>query len=201
MKKIYIVATPIGNLADITLRALDVLKSVDFIVAEDTRHTGILLKKYEINAKLTSFHVKSSESKSREIFAKMRENDSIAYVSDAGTPTISDPGSKLVEEVLKEIYPESPLVDLQIVAVPGASAVTAALSISGIPASEFTFLGFIPHKKGRETLFKEIAAAKRPYVFYESPHRLLKALTSLDTFCPEKNIVITKEITIAAISL
>lgn len=189
MSTLYIIATPIGNLEDMTLRAIRLLKEVDVVLCEDTRVTGKLLKHYEIDAKTYSFNSHASDAKFDKVIELLNEEKDIAIVSDAGTPTISDPGSKLVEFVQKE----SP--DTKIVAVPGASALVASLSISGVPSSEFTFLGFLPHKKGRETLFKEIASSTRPYVFYESPHRLLKALKSLNEFSPEKNIVIAKEVT------
>lgn len=192
---LYIVATPIGNLEDVTLRALRILKEVDVILCEDTRVTKKLLNHYDIATPTQSFNSHASDAKFQKIISELAEGKNVALVCDAGTPTISDPGSKLVEVVKGEARPEGALPNLQIVTIPGPSALTAALSISGIPSSEFTFLGFLPHKKGRETLFKEISEASRPYVFYESTHRILKALESLDQHAPEKTITIAKELT------
>jgi len=169
-----IVATPIGNLEDITLRALRALTEADLILCEDTRVTKKLLQKYEIATPTMSYHAHSKLSKVEKIFALLEEGKHLALVSDAGTPAISDPGVLLVRQV-KERFGD----DVKIEPVPGPSAVTAALCASGVPASEFLFLGFLPHKKGRETLFKEIAANKRTVVFYESPHRILKTLGAL----------------------
>jgi len=147
---LYIVATPIGNLEDITLRALRILKEVDLVLCEDTRETGKLLHHYEIKKPLKSFHAQSKLSRIDDIIEILREGKSLALVTDAGTPAISDPGSFLIQKI-KEELPET-----KIVPIPGASALTAAFSASGITGGEFTFLGFLPHKKGRETLFKEI---------------------------------------------
>lgn len=192
MGTLYIVATPIGNMEDITLRAIRVLKEVDLILCEDTRETGKLLKHYEIPKKengLKSYHAQSNLSKIDEIIETLREGKNIALVSDAGTPTISDPGSLLVKKIREE------LPDTKVLAVPGASALTACYSISGITGGEFVFLGFLPHKKGRETLFKEIAEGARPYIFYESPHRIIKTLESLVKFAPGKKVFIGRELT------
>jgi 16S rRNA (cytidine1402-2'-O)-methyltransferase len=180
MATLFVVATPIGNLKDITLRALETLKHVDVILCEDTRVTKKLLNAYDIKKPTLSYHSHSGLAKVDKI---------IAFVSDAGTPTISDPGVMLVQKVLQEAP------DVVVLPVPGASAVIAALSASGLPASEFLFLGFLPHKKGRETLFKEIALATRTVVFYESPHRFLKTLTSLAEHVPTKKIVVARELT------
>ncbi len=177
MSNLYVVATPIGNLEDVTLRALRVLKEVDVILCEDTRVTKRLLDRSEIAAKqLATYNEQQSGATAEKIIAWLEEGKNIALVSDAGTPGISDPGSMLVQKV-REALPE-----VKIESVPGPSALTAALSIAGVPVHDFVFLGFLPHKKGRETLFKEIAAAERPMVFYESPHRILKALESLEKF-------------------
>ena len=190
MSKFYVVATPIGNLGDITLRALEVLKSVDLILCEDTRMTKRLLDKYEINKPTMSYHAQSKLSKTDKIFELLKEGKNLALVSDAGTPTISDPGAMLIQKIKNEMGDE-----VQVIPIPGASAVITALSASGFPTHEFTFLGFLPHKKGRETLFKEIAGAKRTMVFYESPHRILKTLESLNKFCPEKKVCLARELT------
>ncbi|MFM7088724.1 MAG: 16S rRNA (cytidine(1402)-2'-O)-methyltransferase [Candidatus Paceibacterota bacterium] len=189
MSNFYIVATPIGNMQDITLRALAVLQSVDTILCEDTRTTGKLLERHGIKNNLMSFHAQSKLTKVDKIFDLLEEGKNLALVSDAGTPTISDPGALLISQI-KERYPET-----KVIPVPGPSALITALSASGLPTHEFTFLGFLPHKKGRETLFKEIAASERTVIFYESTHRILKTLESLDKFCPEKKVCIARELT------
>lgn len=190
MSKFYVVATPIGNLGDITLRAIETLKNVDVILCEDTRETKKLLDKYNIKKETMSYHAQSKLSKTDKIFELLREGKDLALVSDAGTPTISDPGAMLVSKIREEFGSE-----VEVMPVPGASAVIAALSAGGLPTHEFTFLGFLPHKKGRETLFKEIASSERTMVFYESPHRILKTLESLVKFCPEKKVCTARELT------
>ena len=188
--KFYIVATPIGNLEDITFRAIKTLKEVDLILCEDTRVTKKLLQKYEINTPTMSYHQHSKISKIDKIFEMIEAGKNIALVSDAGTPTISDPGSFLVSEMKKKFGKE-----IEIIAIPGASALVSALSISGLPVDQFLFLGFLPHKKGRETLFKEIAETKRTIAFYESPHRILKTLESLKKHIGKREVVIARELT------
>lgn len=190
MSKFYVVATPIGNMGDITFRAIEILKSVDLILCEDTRETKKILQKYNINKPTMSYHSQSKLAKVEKVFEFLEEGKNLALVSDAGTPTISDPGAILISKI-KENFRES----VQVIPIPGATAIIAALSASGLPTNEFTFLGFLPHKKGRETLFKEIAQAKRTIVFYESPHRILKTLESLQKFCPNKRVCIAREIT------
>lgn len=190
MGKLYIVATSIGNLEDISLRALRTLKEVNLILCEDTRQTKKLLDKYGIKNELLSYHSHSKFSRVEKIFELLEEKKDLALVSDAGTPGISDPGTVLISKI-KEKFSES----VPIVPIPGATALIAALSASGLPTHEFTFLGFLPHKKGRETLFKEIASAKRTMVFYESPHRILKTLESLIKFCPDKKVCLARELT------
>jgi 16S rRNA (cytidine1402-2'-O)-methyltransferase len=190
MSKFYVVATPIGNMGDITLRAIEVLKSVDLILCEDTRQTKKLLDKYNIDRPTMSYHAQSKLAKTDKILKLLEEGKDLALVSDAGTPGISDPGAMLVAEI-KENLKDIVLV----VPIPGVSAVITALSASGLPTHEFTFLGFLPHKKGRETLFKEIRESKRTMVFYESPHRILKTLESLQKFCPDKKVCIARELT------
>lgn len=192
MSKFYVVATPIGNLGDITLRAIETLKSVDLILCEDTRETKKILEKYDIHKPTISYHSHSKLSKVDKIFELLEEGKNLALVSDAGTPTISDPGAMLVSRIKTHFSHD---VYVQVVPVPGPSAVITALSASGLPTHEFTFLGFLPHKKGRETLFKEIAESKRTMVFYESPHRILKTLESLTKFCPNKKVCIARELT------
>ncbi len=190
MSKFYVVATPIGNMGDITLRAIETLKEVDLILCEDTRETKKILQKYNINTPTMSYHTQSKLAKVDKIFELLEEGKNLALVSDAGTPTISDPGAMLISQIKTHL---SHGVD--VIPIPGASAVISALSASGLPTHEFTFLGFLPHKKGRETLFKEIAGSKRTMVFYESPHRILKTLESLIKFCPNKKVCIAREIT------
>lgn len=191
MATLYIVATPIGNLEDITLRALRVLKEVDLILCEDTRTTRILLQKYGIKTPTASYHTHSTLAKAEKIFELLQGGKNLALVSDAGTPTISDPGVLLVRQIKEKFGNEA-----SIVPIPGPSALITALSASGVSSAEFLFLGFLPHKKGRETLFKEIAVCKRTVVFYESSHRILKALISLDVHLGERRkIILARELT------
>ena len=190
MSKFYVIATPIGNMGDITYRAIETLKEVDLILCEDTRMTKRLLDKYAINKPTMSYHAQSKLSKTDKIFELLEDGKNLALVSDAGTPGISDPGAMLVSQIKSHFGGE-----VEVVPIPGASAVITALSASGLPTHEFTFLGFLPHKKGRETLFKEIAEAKRTIVFYESPHRILKTLESLNKFCPSKKVCVARELT------
>jgi 16S rRNA (cytidine1402-2'-O)-methyltransferase len=171
--KLSIVATPIGNLEDITLRALRVLKEADVIAAEDTRVTKKLLSHYNVAARLVSFHAHSGEAGYAKVLDLLEGGARVAVVSDAGTPGVSDPGLELVARV------RAALPEVAIEAIPGASSLTAALSVAGLRAPSFVFYGFLPHKKGRETLLKEIAAGERAAVFLESPHRILKTLRSL----------------------
>jgi 16S rRNA (cytidine1402-2'-O)-methyltransferase len=191
MATLFIVGTPIGNLEDITARALRVLKEVDLILCEDTRVTRRLLGKYEISTPTLSYHAHSNAAKSEKIFELLETGKNLALVSDAGTPCISDPGALLIAQVREKFGGR-----VSIVPVPGASALITALSAVGVSVAEFTFLGFLPHKKGREMLFKEIAATKRVVVFYESPHRIEKALHSLEKFCgSERTVVVARELT------
>ena len=193
MGKLYLVPTPIGNLKDITLRAIDVLAQVDLILAEDTRITKKIFNKYEINTKMDSYNSFSTKHKKNKIINLLKEEKSIALVSDAGTPTISDPGVKIVSDLYKEFKNNH---KIKIIPIPGASAVLSALSVSGFSSSEFIFYGFLPHKKGRETIFKEIGQNKKTSVFYESPHRFMKSLNSLEEFCEEdREIFVARELT------
>ena len=187
MATLYIVATPIGNLEDMTLRAVRVLKECSVIFCEDTRTSRVLFSKYDIKTPTESFHAQSPLSKMDHIIGLLQDGKDIALVSDAGTPGISDPGMLLVSEV-RTRFPEA-----NVVAIPGASALTAAISIAGKPLHEFVFLGFLPHKKGRQTLFEEIKAGERSYIFYESPHRIEKTLEALKD-C-QKTVTILREIT------
>lgn len=187
---LYVVATPIGNMEDITLRALRILKEVDVILCEDTRTTKNLLNRYDIHTKTISYNAHSSADKHKNIIEMLNDGKNLAMVSDAGTPCISDPGVLLVSFVREEFKDEA-----KVVPIPGASALISALSASGISSAEFIFLGFLPHKKGRETLFKEMASSNRTMVFYESTHRILKTLTSLDLYCKNHRVMIAREIT------
>ena len=172
MGTLSIVATPIGNMEDITLRALRVLKEADAIYAEDTRVIAKLLAKYEIKTSVHRLDAATEIKKADEIIERLEAGERVAFVSDAGTPGISDPGARLVSLIRAK-------GGITIEAIPGASAITAALSIAGIDDPSFTFLGFLPHKKGRQTMLKEIVASAHPVVVYESPHRILKLLAEL----------------------
>jgi 16S rRNA (cytidine1402-2'-O)-methyltransferase len=186
----YIVPTPIGNLEDITYRSIRVLSDVDVVLCEDTRVTKKLLDHYNISTSTESYHAQSSIKKMDSIISRIREGTKFALVSDAGTPAISDPGSLLVSTIRKYI-PEC-----RIISLPGASALTTALSASGFFGNQFTFYGFLPHKKGRSSLFDEIKDSSRVSVFYESPHRIMKTLESLSQVLdPERNIMVGRELT------
>lgn len=187
---LYIVATPIGNLEDITLRAIRILKEVDYILCEDTRTTQNLLNKYDIKTKTMSYHAHSTDGRELAIINLLKGGKNLALVSDAGTPCISDPGVMLVASIRKEFGTLA-----KISPIPGPSALISALSASGISSAEFIFLGFLPHKKGRQKIFKEIAESDRIVVFYESTHRILKTLSSLDSSSPKCEVMIAREIT------
>lgn len=190
MGTLYIVATPIGNLEDITLRALRILKEVSAIYCEDTRQTKKLLSHFDIATPVHTFHQHSTDRVYADIASTLHTHAEIALVTDAGTPGVSDPGNKLIAFLRKQL-PETKIIPL-----PGASAVTTLLSVAGFPADEFTFVGFFPNKKGRETLAKEIAANKRTSVFFESPHRIHKTLELLRRFLePSRVIIIGRELT------
>lgn len=191
MGTLSVVATPIGNLGDITIRALDTLKDCDVIACEDTRVTAKLLAHYEIQKPLLIFHAQSGKHATTRILQLLGEGKHVALVTDAGTPGVSDPGNELVRAVRDALRE-----DVTVEAIPGPAALTAALSIAGMPTHEFTFLGFLPHKKGRQTLFREIAEAERAMVFYESPHRIEKALQSLtEVLAPERKVSTLRELT------
>ncbi len=191
MSKFYIVATPIGNLEDITFRALETLKQVDLILCEDTRVSRHLLDHYNISTKVMSYHQHSGASKINLVLDKIKSGLNIALITDAGTPGISDPGNMLVAEILKSLGSEC-----EIIPMPGPSAVITALSVSGLPTDKFLFLGFIPHKKGRETLFKRITGSEETIVFYESTHRIMKTLNSLsEVLSEDRRVVICRELT------
>ncbi len=184
---LYIVSTPIGNLKDITLRAIETLKEVDFIICEDTRVTSILLKHYDIHKELVSMNAQSESRKIPHLIERINKGESGALVSDAGTPSISDPGIRLISEAIKN--------NINVVPIPGASAVITALSISGLPTDSFVFEGFLPNKKGRMTKLKQLANEDRTIVIYESTYRIEKLLKEFSEFMPERIIVICRELT------
>ncbi len=184
---LYIVSTPIGNLEDITLRAIRTLKEVDFIAAEDTRHARILLQKYEIKTPVLSYHSYSGEGKIEKIIDILKDGKNVALISDAGTPGISDPAYSLVKRAIEEGVKISP--------IPGPSSLLAALVMSGHTMNQFLYLGFLPLKKGRQTLLKSLTAEKRTIVIFESPHRILKTLNDLLEYLGDRDIAICREIT------
>lgn len=185
--KLYVVSTPIGNLKDITLRALDVLKEVDFILCEDTRTSGNLLKHYEIKKELISLNAFNERNKINYLIDRIISVQSAALISDAGTPLISDPGSRLVSACIKN--------GIEIIAIPGASAVLSALVLSGLPTDSFVFEGFIPQKKGRQSKLKELADEKRTIVLYESMYRIEKLIKELNDYLHDRYVVVCREVT------
>ena len=188
MSKLFIVSTPIGNLGDITLRSIEVLKSADLILAEDTRTSLKLLKHYNIKTAVESFHMHNEHKKLEYIINKLKNNVQIALISDAGTPGISDPGFLLVRECVKH--------EVDIECLPGPTAFVPALVCSGLPTDRFSFEGFLPVKKGRTKRLKQIAEEKKTMVFYESPHRLLKTLNDFSNyFNDESSISVSRELT------
>ncbi len=188
MSKLFIVPTPIGNLGDITFRAVETLKTVDLILAEDTRTSSKLLKHYKVDSKLESYHMHNEHQRLKAIISKIIGGKTIALISDAGTPSISDPGFLLIRECIKH--------NIQVECLPGATALITALVISGIPSDKFLFEGFLPTKKGRTKRLKELVDEKKTIVFYESPYRILKTLKDFsDYFGTENNISISRELT------
>ncbi|MBI5466495.1 MAG: 16S rRNA (cytidine(1402)-2'-O)-methyltransferase [Candidatus Kerfeldbacteria bacterium] len=184
---LYLVATPIGNLGDISARALATLRQVSAVVCEDTRVTAKLLQHYDIKQLTLSFHHHSSEAVSGALIVRLKAGESLAYVSDAGTPGIADPGGKLVAAAAN--------AGVRVIPIPGPSAVTTALSVAGLPTQRYLFLGFPPHKKGRQTFFKEVAFCPYAVVFYESTHRITKTLTGLAKLIPLRQLVVGRELT------
>ncbi|MBP6859026.1 MAG: 16S rRNA (cytidine(1402)-2'-O)-methyltransferase [Candidatus Magasanikbacteria bacterium] len=188
--KLYILATPIGNLGDITLRALETLQSVDLILCEDTRVTKNLLEHFKIQKSLSSYHQHTEAKKIKEIISWLEEGKNIALVTDAGTPGISDPGGILIHQIVQSSK------QVEIVPIPGASAIVSALSISGFPTDRFVFMGFPPHKNKRQKYFKEVAANESVVVFYESGHRIKKCLQELkEVLDPKRQLVVCRELT------
>lgn len=184
---LYLVPTPIGNLKDITLRAIDVLKEVDLILAEDTRNTGRLLKHLEIETKMKPYHNFNEHKVLQSLISELKAGADMALVSDAGTPAISDPGFLLVRACVEE--------GVDVTCLPGATAFVPALVSSGLPADRFYFEGFLPQKKGRQTRLKYLAELPETFVLYESPHRLLKCLTQLIEHCgPDRKASVSREI-------
>ena len=192
MATLYIVATPIGNLKDLSQRAIETLKEVDFILAEDTRQTLKLLNFYSLKKPLISYFQHSKLSKVRYIFDLLKQGRNLALVSDAGTPGINDPGGKLIAEVVERFGGS-----VKIIPIPGPNAAIAALSISGFNADRFLFLGYPPHKKGRKKFFTEISKSRYPIVFYESVHRILKTLKELAEIesLNNREVVVCRELT------
>ena len=185
---LYIVATPIGNLEDITLRALRILKTVDLIAAEDTRHTRKLLTHYDIATPLTSYHDHSESTKAPVLVETLLAGKNIALVSDAGTPCISDPGYRLVKSAVE--------ADIPVVPIPGPSMLTALMSVGGLPTDRFAFEGFLPAKQGqRHRALRELRHEERTLIFYESPHRLLRTLADLAQIFGDRRVVVGRELT------
>lgn len=189
MPILYIIATPIGNLEDLTFRGLRILKEVDLILAEDTNLTRKLLDYYGIKTPLLSYHQHSKLKKIQNIIQLLREGKNLALVSDAGTPGISDPGGKLIDLAIQQIK------NLKIVPIPGPSALTCAASVAGFPMDKFLFLGFPPAKRKRKRFFEEVINSKYPVIFYESPYRILKSLRELEKIDKELKVLVAKELT------
>ena len=190
MVTLYIIGTPIGNLKDITLRALEVLKEVDLILCEDTRVTKKLLEHCQIKKPLLSYHQHSKLKKVNYILELLKQGKNLALVSDAGTPGISDPGNLLVYEAIERLREK-----VEIIPIPGPSAATAAASISGFPMDKFLFLGFPPTKRKRKKFFEAVVKSKYPVIFYESPYRIIKTLKELSSFIGNREIVVCREVT------
>jgi 16S rRNA (cytidine1402-2'-O)-methyltransferase len=191
---LYIIATPIGNLSDITFRAVETLKKADLIVCEDTRTSKKLLDHYEISTPVMSFYQNIRKGGSVKpvpklnlIVQELKNGKNLALITDAGTPGISDPGNQLVKAVIEN--------NIVVIPIPGASSLTTLASVAGIDLTQFVFLGFPPHKKGRETFFKKVVAFEIPVIYFESPHRLIKNLELLKTISLDKNIILGRELT------
>ena len=186
--KLFLVPTPIGNMEDITLRALRVLREVDFVLCEDTRTTKNLLKHYEIEQRCMAYHIHNEHQQLKQIIAQIKTSQSVALVSDAGTPGISDPGFLLLRECVAE--------GIEVECLPGATALIPAVVNSGLPCDSFYFNGFLPHKKGKESTLRRLSEMKETVVFYESPHRLAKTLVMMQSFFAEDTpISISRELT------
>ena len=190
MPTLFVVATPIGNLSDVSERAKQTLLSVATLLCEDTRVTGKLLASWGVRVPMLSYHQHSGQLKTKKIIELLEQDKPLALVTDAGTPTISDPGGKLIEELLAH-FGDS----LTITPIPGPSALIAALSIAGVPADEFVFLGFPPHKKGRQTFFDRLATISSTVVLYESTHRIIKTLEEVRKRMPDRPLIACRELT------
>jgi 16S rRNA (cytidine1402-2'-O)-methyltransferase len=184
---LYLVATPIGNLEDITYRAVKVLASVDLIAAEDTRKTKILLDHYNISKPMMSYYSYNEQARAPQLIEKLLTGQSVALVSDAGTPGISDPAFHVVQQALKNGIPLIP--------IPGPTAFISALITSGLPTDRFVFEGFLPLKKGRKTKFESLKSESRTIIIYESPHRIIKTLTDIQTYLGTRHVVVARELT------
>jgi 16S rRNA (cytidine1402-2'-O)-methyltransferase len=184
---LYLVATPIGNLEDITYRAVHVLRSVDLIAAEDTRKTKILLDHYNISKPMMSYYSYNEQARAPQLIEKLLSGQSIALVSDAGTPGISDPAFHIVQQALEK--------EISIIPIPGPTAFISALIVSGLPTDRFVFEGFLPQKKGRKTKFESLKSESRTIILYESPHRILKTLADVVAFFGNRRIVVARELT------
>jgi len=188
MAKLYIVPTPIGNLKDMTFRAVEILKSVDLILAEDTRTSGILLKHFDISTPMRSHHMHNEHKTVNQVVEQIKSGETIALISDAGTPAISDPGFLLVRTCVEN--------GIEVDCLPGATAFVPALVNSGFPNDRFIFEGFLPQKKGRQTKFQNLAEESRTMIFYESPHRLTKTLNQIiEFFGADRPVSVSREIT------
>jgi len=184
---LYIVSTPIGNLNDITFRAVEVLKQVDLIACEDTRRTKILLEKFGLAKNLISYYNYNERQRAEEIIRELKSGKNVALVSDSGTPGISDPGFVLIKRAIEE--------NITVIPIPGPSAFVCALVGSGLPMDEFVFVGFLPHKKGRKTKLKKLSKEERTIILYESPHRLIKTLNEILEIFGDREIAVAKELT------
>lgn len=184
---LFVVGTPIGNLEDITLRAISTLQNVDLILAEDTRNSKKLLSAHNIDTKMMSYHEHSNEKETKRIISLLLDGKNLALISDAGTPTISDPGYGLIRDCIKK--------EIKIIPIPGASAITTAMSVSGLPSDSFTFFGFLPQKKGRMKKIKELLNVDNTIILFESPFRLEKTLNQLKEYLGNRSVVVGRELT------
>ncbi len=184
---LFVVGTPIGNLEDITLRAISTLQNVDLILAEDTRNSKKLLSAHNIDTKMMSYHEHSNEKETKRIISLLLDGKNLALISDAGTPTISDPGYGLIRDCIKK--------EIKIIPIPGASAITTAISVSGLPSDSFTFFGFLPQKKGRIKKIKELLNVDNTIILFESPFRLEKTLNQLKEYLGNRSVVVGRELT------
>jgi len=187
MGTLYLVPTPVGNLEDITLRALRVLREADMVLAEDTRTSGLLLKHFEIKKAMQSYHKFNEHQTVSHVVERLQAGETVAVVSDAGTPGISDPGFLIAREAIR--------AGVEVVCLPGATALVPALVSSGLPSDRFCFEGFLPQKKGRQTRIEALRGETRTMIFYESPHRVVKALTQfVEVFGPDRPVSVCREI-------